>query len=55
MIIVKRGTGKAKCRMCNGIIEKDAVDIVESGYQSEKHYHHTCIEAEIDKVFIRGG
>jgi hypothetical protein len=47
---VFKATGRAKCKKCNVIIEKDSVDVMFSGYQMERHYHAKCITDEIEKV-----
>ena len=49
-LAVIRATGRAKCRLCNQLIDKNEIDIIFSGYQSEKHYHKKCIDSEANKL-----
>jgi len=43
------GSGRARCQICNNIIEKDTCDVVYSTYQHETHHHAQCIIDKIDE------
>lgn len=39
-----KGTGRAKCKMCKHIIEKDEISVTFTGYRVSDQYHKSCID-----------
>lgn len=38
-VVLRLGTGKAKCKLCGKLIEKEEVCIYVSGYQTSCYIH----------------
>jgi hypothetical protein len=47
---VHKGSGKAKCKICNQKISKEDIQIHAFGYQTSGNVHLTCLNKYGDKL-----
>jgi hypothetical protein len=49
-ISVFKATGKAKCKKCHEVIEKDTISINFTAYRVSDQYHLECIKRLVEAI-----
>jgi len=51
MIDVKKGTGRAKCKICKNIIDKDVMCFQVWGNRFNEQYHAECVGMKVKAYY----